>query len=138
MTLHKAKGLEFDVVFHWTSTNGSFRCIKGDEIQDLNLHYVGITRAKQCCVLCTSTRRHNDQGERSAEDSPFLQMNNLTGATDSMPDMTEVTAPMTALPSDLRKTLENAVIAARRAAEEAARAALTALAVAGAQTLRAG
>lgn len=37
---------------------------------------------------------------------------------------------MTPLPSDLRKTLENAVIAARRVAEEAARASLTTLAVA--------
>jgi hypothetical protein len=37
---------------------------------------------------------------------------------------------LTSLPTDLRKTLENAIIAARRAAEEAARAALTTLAVA--------
>lgn len=37
---------------------------------------------------------------------------------------------MSPLPSDLRKTLENAVIAARRAAEQAAAAALTTLAVA--------
>ena len=37
---------------------------------------------------------------------------------------------MTSLPTDLRKALENAIIAARRAAEEAARATLTTLAVA--------
>jgi len=37
---------------------------------------------------------------------------------------------MPPLPSDLRKTLENAIVAARRAAEEAARAALTTLAIA--------
>lgn len=37
---------------------------------------------------------------------------------------------MPPLPTDLRKTLENAIIAARRAAEEAARASLTTLAVA--------
>jgi len=37
---------------------------------------------------------------------------------------------MASLPPDLRKTLENAIIAARRAAEEAARASLTTLAVA--------
>ncbi len=37
---------------------------------------------------------------------------------------------MPSLPTDLRKTLENAIIAARRAAEDAARASLTTLAVA--------
>src|SRR5690606_28234247 len=63
MTLHKSKGLEFDIVFHLdlykyimpSSYNGEFI----SPIQDLNLHYVGITRAKKVCILCTSTKRHN-------------------------------------------------------------------------------
>jgi len=29
--------------------------------QDINLHYVGVTRAKECCVLCSSSSRHNSQ-----------------------------------------------------------------------------
>ncbi|WNJ20339.1 ATP-dependent helicase [Pontibacter sp. G13] len=71
MTLHKSKGLEFDIVFHldlykWglpakkivdKSTNPwttEFFRLQ----QDGSLHFVGITRAKQCVVLCTSTKRH--------------------------------------------------------------------------------
>ncbi len=77
MTLHKAKGLEFEVVFHLDLYRWIMPMYNGDYIQDLNLHYVGITRAKQCVVLCSSTERHNRQGRRGAEDSEFLQMNDL-------------------------------------------------------------
>jgi DNA helicase-2/ATP-dependent DNA helicase PcrA len=78
MTLHKAKGLEFDVVFHLDLYKWIFPMYRGDRIQDLNLHYVGITRAKEHCILCTSTLRHNRQGIRDAEDSDFLHGNNLS------------------------------------------------------------
>ncbi|MDW3650997.1 MAG: ATP-dependent helicase [Bacteroidia bacterium] len=71
MTLHKSKGLEFEIVFHldlyeWglpakkvvdKSTNPwTTEFIRLQ--QDGSLHFVGITRAKQCVVLCTSTKRH--------------------------------------------------------------------------------
>jgi len=81
MTLHKAKGLEFDIVFHldlYRFILPQYKCTLDEYIQYSNLHYVGITRAKKCTVLCTSTQRHNSRGElRSAEDSEFLHMNGL-------------------------------------------------------------
>jgi DNA helicase-2/ATP-dependent DNA helicase PcrA len=69
MTLHKAKGLEFDLVFHldlyeWgfpakaPGPNNDFdHPIYRSLDQDVNLHYVGVTRAKKVCFLCTSTQR---------------------------------------------------------------------------------
>ncbi|EFU40903.1 hypothetical protein PVOR_18694 [Paenibacillus vortex V453] len=82
MSLHKSKGLEFEVVFHLDlhryvlpkEFNGEYP----EAIQDLNLHYVGITRAKKCCVLCTSTVRVNGKGEtKTGDPSIFLQLNRL-------------------------------------------------------------
>jgi len=87
MTLHKAKGLEFDIVFHLDLYNKvipSKRAIDGNELdkkEDLNLHYVGITRAKKCCLLVTSTQNYvNYQGKLNlwnAQPSIFLSINNL-------------------------------------------------------------
>lgn len=90
MTLHKSKGLEFDVVVHldlydWVFP---FREYTGDFNeysypsweQDLNLHYVGITRAKTACILAHSTRRLNSNGEnRSGQPSAFLNLSGLNG-----------------------------------------------------------
>ncbi|PGM41919.1 hypothetical protein CN941_09835 [Bacillus cereus] len=81
MTLHKSKGLEFQIVFHLDLYEyvfpGKFNGNYTSPLQDLNLHYVGITRAKECCVLCTSSKRHNNQGEINGEKSEFLQLNRL-------------------------------------------------------------
>lgn len=74
MTLHKAKGLEFDLVFHADLYDhvipkrcyppGTFgQVIFENERQCLNLHYVGITRAVKACVLMTSNRRINGEGD---------------------------------------------------------------------------
>lgn len=77
MTIHKSKGLEFSLVFHldlyeWILPNkydGKF----SNFIQDINLHYVAITRAKQCCILCTSNQRTNTSGRIcNANESEFL------------------------------------------------------------------
>lgn len=90
MTLHKSKGLEFDIVFHldlyeWVFPqkspgpnsdwkNPTYSNMK----QDINLHYVGITRAKQACFLISSTLRTNNQGsEKVGNDSEFVWMNNI-------------------------------------------------------------
>lgn len=62
MTLHKSKGLEFEVVFHMNLNewelpyqkveNGDFNNpIYYDFEQDLNLHYVGVTRAESQCFF---------------------------------------------------------------------------------------
>lgn len=90
MTLHKAKGLEFDFVFHldlydWILPRREY--IKGcyDEVfsqydQCLNLHYVGITRAKKAVVLINSSERLNYQGElKKAKPSQFLSLRGLEG-----------------------------------------------------------
>ena len=92
MTLHKAKGLEFDLVFHADLYDhviptrrypaGTFgQEIFENEKQCLNLHYVGITRAVKACVLMTSTYRINGQGDvKNGAPSQFIGRNG-TSAT---------------------------------------------------------
>lgn len=87
MTLHKAKGLEFDLVFHADLYDhviptrlyppGPFgQVVFQDEIQCLNLHYVGITRAIKACVLMTSSLRFNTKGEvKQGTPSQFIGRN---------------------------------------------------------------
>lgn len=85
MTLHKSKGLEFDVVYHldmheWVfpskgpGPNNDFsNPVYNDYLQDLNLHYVGITRARKGCFLVSSTQRTNAKNAISnSSDSEFL------------------------------------------------------------------
>ncbi len=85
LTLHKSKGLEYDIVIHldlhkWVFPlkkpgpgNDWFNPIFADWKQDLNLHYVGITRARNGCFLVSSTLRTNNKGEvKKGEDSEFL------------------------------------------------------------------
>lgn len=82
MTLHKSKGLEFDAVFHMDVYKWIFPNEYGDEdskIQDLNLHYVGITRAKKVCYIMNGTQRYRSKQDDfiSAEPSPFLFIDGL-------------------------------------------------------------
>lgn len=90
MTLHKSKGLEFDVVFHldlydWVFPRrvytGNFNEEKFDNWeQELNLHFVGITRAKKYCILVSSTRRLNSNDEeKSGNKSQFMTLQGLAG-----------------------------------------------------------
>lgn len=85
LTLHKSKGLEYDIVIHldlhkWVfpsmgPANGNDwnNPVYHDWKQDLNLHYVGITRARKGCFLISSTQRTNNLNQsRRGEDSPFL------------------------------------------------------------------
>jgi superfamily I DNA/RNA helicase len=85
LTLHKSKGLEYDFVFHldlyeWVfpnkqpGKNNDFKNpVYGDWIQDLNLHYVGITRARKGCWLVSSTQRTNNEGVlKTGKDSEFI------------------------------------------------------------------
>lgn len=87
MTLHKAKGLEFDLVFHADLYDhvlpsriyppGTYgQVIFENEIQCLNLHYVGVTRAVKACVLMTSNYRINGQSNvKNGEPSQFIGRN---------------------------------------------------------------
>ncbi|CNJ88197.1 ATP-dependent DNA helicase Rep [Yersinia frederiksenii] len=88
LTLHKSKGLEFDFVFHidlydWilprrAFIKGSYDIVFENEEQCLNLHYVGITRAKKGIVLITSTKRLNsDLEEKNGNPSQFLERQGL-------------------------------------------------------------
>lgn len=88
LTLHKSKGLEFNVVFHldlydWilprrVYLQGVWDPIFENEQQCLNLHYVGITRAIDACFLITSTRRINSNGElKNASPSQFFGRNGV-------------------------------------------------------------
>ncbi len=91
MTLHKAKGLEFDVVFHldlydWIfpkrESTGSYYDppFYPSWDQELDLHYVGITRARKLCVLMVSNSRLNKDGEvKGGRASPFLNLPGLDG-----------------------------------------------------------
>lgn len=81
MTLHKSKGLEFNIVFHmdmykWVIPNeyGTDEA----KLQDLNLHYVGITRAIDVCYIMIGSKRYNSQGKcYDALPSPFLEKQEL-------------------------------------------------------------
>jgi DNA helicase-2/ATP-dependent DNA helicase PcrA len=88
MSLHKAKGLEFDIVFHldlhdWVLPakipghgNDFNNPIYPTLEQDANLHYVGITRARKACFLCTADQRVNSYGKvKQARPSEFLSFN---------------------------------------------------------------
>jgi superfamily I DNA/RNA helicase len=91
LSLHKSKGSEFEVVFHldlytWTlpqlqpgPNNDWTRPVYRNLAQDRNLHYVGVTRARKACFLCTSTYRVTASGGTSqAQPSEFLSANNLS------------------------------------------------------------
>ena len=77
MTLHKSKGLEFNIVFHMDLYKWIIPNEYGDadaQKQDLNLHYVGVTRAMDACYFMNGTMRYrkkNGDFVRS-EPSPFL------------------------------------------------------------------
>lgn len=77
MTLHKSKGLEFNIVFHMELYKWILPKEYGDEdsqTQDLNLHYVGVTRAINACYLMNGTMRYRSKQNDfiQAEPSQFL------------------------------------------------------------------
>ena len=95
MSLHKSKGLEFDLVFHldlyeWVlpkkkaGPGGDFNnCDYPEWEQDVNLHYVGITRARKVCVLCCSSKRKKKKWQsdlietKTVSPSEFLDFDGL-------------------------------------------------------------
>lgn len=84
MTLHKSKGLEFKIVFHLDMYRfiipNEYKDMKSEEkIQALNLHYVGITRAKAACYIMIGSNRYSQRKNHivEAEESPFLHITGL-------------------------------------------------------------
>ena len=66
---------EFEIPF---KRFDNWQAIYPNEEQDLDLHYVGITRAKKLCVLITNTLRHNANDEvKKSEPSVFLNRNGV-------------------------------------------------------------
>lgn len=80
LTYHKAKGLEFDVVFCLETYQYIMPPYRFEEQpydarrQALCMHYVGITRAKKVCYILLGSLRHNGRGElKDAIPSEFLR-----------------------------------------------------------------
>lgn len=82
MTLHKSKGLEFNIVFHmdmykWVLSNEYGN--EEEKQQNLNLHYVGVTRAIDVCYIMLGSKRYNSKGKcYDAFPSSFLEKQELT------------------------------------------------------------
>jgi superfamily I DNA/RNA helicase len=91
MTLHKSKGLEFKVVFHFDMEEWSlpYRQYTGSFndpacyptlLEETNLHYVGITRAEELCILIQSELRPNKNGVfNRSQPSYFFTLPQLEG-----------------------------------------------------------
>ena len=84
MTLHKSKGLEFKVVFHldlykYIMPNEGDWVTDENIEQSLNLHYVGITRAKEVCYIMQGTERYREKYDDyiDAIESSFLDKEGL-------------------------------------------------------------
>ena len=82
MTLHKSKGLEFNIVFHMDMYKYIISDERGtnSEIEQLmNLHYVGITRAKDACFIMNGTQRYRSRQQDlyPAYPSSFLMKEGL-------------------------------------------------------------
>lgn len=89
MTLHKSKGLEFDIVYHLNLNQWElpFQVVENGDFdnpsypnwdQDLDLHYVGVTRAKKACFLFTNSKRRNSCDMiKNSYPSVFLSLNGV-------------------------------------------------------------
>lgn len=83
MTLHKSKGLEFNIVFHMDMYQyiiSNERGTKEEIAQLLNLHYVGVTRAIDVCYIMNGSRRYRSKYKDfvNADPSAFLNMPGLS------------------------------------------------------------
>lgn len=89
MTLHKSKGLEFDIVYHLNLNQWElpFQVVENGDFdnpsypnwnQDLDLHYVGVTRAKKACFMLTNSKRRNSSDMiKKSYPSVFLTLNGV-------------------------------------------------------------
>ena len=89
MTLHKSKGLEFDIVYHLNLNQWElpFQVVENGDFdnpsypnwnQDLDLHYVGVTRAKKACFMLTNSKRRNSSDMiKNSYPSVFLTLNGV-------------------------------------------------------------
>lgn len=73
LTLHRAKGLEFPVVFITGLEEGVLPCCDAGLDEERRLFYVGITRAKNRLILCHSLKRFLFGKNLAAGPSRFLK-----------------------------------------------------------------
>ena len=80
--------MEFKIVFHLDMYRfiipNEYKDMKSEEkIQALNLHYVGITRAKAACYIMIGSNRYSQRKNHivEAEESPFLHITGLNELT---------------------------------------------------------
>jgi DNA helicase-2/ATP-dependent DNA helicase PcrA len=81
LTIFKAKGQEYDIVFHADLYDEVF----SDSTADQSLHYVGITRARHAVVLCTSTQRHRYHRLVDSTPSPLIVREDLLLLSERFP-----------------------------------------------------
>lgn len=73
ITVHQAKGLEFDTVIVSGLVEGKFPIYKGDLDEEGKLFYVAITRAKKRLVLTYPNSGMSNSGyQYSTQESPFI------------------------------------------------------------------
>ena len=73
ITVHQAKGLEYDTVIVAGLTDGKFPLYNGDLDEEGKLFYVAITRAKKRLILTYPNKGKNYQGtEYNTKISPFI------------------------------------------------------------------
>jgi DNA helicase-2/ATP-dependent DNA helicase PcrA len=77
MTIHKSKGLEFEVIVHLDLYEDVLPK-REEEPDDANLHYVALTRAKSACIVCTGSERYNGYKFLPARPSPYMGRPGLT------------------------------------------------------------
>ena len=74
ITVHQAKGLEFDTVIVSGLIDGKFPIYKGDLDEEGKLFYVAITRAKKRLILTYPNRGKSNNGrEYFTKESPFVE-----------------------------------------------------------------
>ncbi len=79
MTLHAAKGLEFQAVFLVGLEEGllphqrSIEEVDGDDDEERRLFYVGVTRARRHLMLSRCRRRRRFQRDEEVEESRFMR-----------------------------------------------------------------
>ena len=118
MTLHAAKGLEFNVVFLPGWEEGLFphpRSLDESGLEGLEeerrLAYVGITRAKQAAVITYSLNRRSYQGWQHVVPSRFVKELPNDHITHVQANGAEATLPLTnALPAKPTRFFNNATV----------------------------
>lgn len=83
MSIHKAKGLEFDITFIFDNYKYILPSEWENEYkyyeEDLKVHYVALTRASKACYIMQGNLRYREKQDDliAAKDSIFLSINGL-------------------------------------------------------------